>query len=202
MDNSSYLSKVFPSYYLPHAFIYSVAETIYFTRCKLFGISRFKHWQLYTLFIVIGFYCSGVIGFMLCSTEGPSVDFKNPINPIDKDDSSFKRPLKFYNSEVSTIWTFYSSFYVDPHSAICFFFLQLNSRARCCTLQQIHSAAFCLPSFAKKVIESKATWEIFEQLRMEPFSAEMFVIERQPQAITIMGEDEEGWWIGGGGLVY
>ncbi|KAI5679185.1 hypothetical protein M9H77_10135 [Catharanthus roseus] len=65
-------------------------------------------------------YPSGVIGFMLCSTEGPSVDFKNPINPIDKDDSSFKRPLKFYNSE-------------------------------------IHSAAFCLPSFAKKVIESKAT---------------------------------------------
>ncbi|KAL3654090.1 hypothetical protein CASFOL_003771 [Castilleja foliolosa] len=66
-------------------------------------------------------YPSGVIGFMLCSTEGPAVNFKNPINPIDADESHVKTngPLKFYNSE-------------------------------------IHSAAFCLPSFAKKVIESKA----------------------------------------------
>ncbi|CAN6896643.1 unnamed protein product [Brassica oleracea] len=58
----------------------------------------------------------GVIGFMLCSTEGPDVDFKHPVNPID--DSKSSGPLKFYNAE-------------------------------------IHSAAFCLPSFAKKVIESK-----------------------------------------------
>ncbi|KAL2546917.1 spermidine synthase 1 [Forsythia ovata] len=66
-------------------------------------------------------YPSGVIGFMLCATEGPSVDFKHPINPIDADDSHVKTkgPLKFYNSE-------------------------------------IHSAAFCLPSFAKVVIDSKA----------------------------------------------
>ncbi|XVF02433.1 hypothetical protein REPUB_Repub04eG0175100 [Reevesia pubescens] len=65
-------------------------------------------------------YPSGVIGFMLCSTEGPPVDFKHPVNPIDTDDSccKSKRPLRFYNSE-------------------------------------IHSAAFCLPSFAKKVIDSK-----------------------------------------------
>nr|ACZ73829.1 spermidine synthase [Olea europaea] len=66
-------------------------------------------------------YPSGVIGFMLCSTEGPAVDFKHPINPIDADCShvNTKRPLKFYNSEM-------------------------------------HSAAFCLPLFAKRVIESKA----------------------------------------------
>lgn len=66
-------------------------------------------------------YPSGVIGFMLCSTEGPSVDFKHPVNPIDtiENESNLKRPLKFYNSE-------------------------------------IHSAAFCLPSFAKKVIDSKS----------------------------------------------
>lgn len=46
---------------------------------------------------------SGVIGFMLCSTEGPSVDFKNPVNPIDADDSHTKTkgPLRFYNSEVT-----------------------------------------------------------------------------------------------------
>ncbi|CAI9785173.1 unnamed protein product [Fraxinus pennsylvanica] len=60
-------------------------------------------------------YPSGVIGFMLCATEGPAVDFKHSINPIDADDSHVKTkgPLKFYNSE-------------------------------------IHSAAFCLPSFARK----------------------------------------------------
>ncbi|KAG9140487.1 hypothetical protein Leryth_016209 [Lithospermum erythrorhizon] len=44
-------------------------------------------------------YPSGVIGFMVCSTEGPAVDFKKPVNPIDADDSQ-SRPLKFYNSEV------------------------------------------------------------------------------------------------------
>ncbi|PQM40958.1 spermidine synthase [Prunus yedoensis var. nudiflora] len=64
-------------------------------------------------------YPSGVIGFMLCSTEGPAVDFKHPVNPIDASDSQKSRPLKFYNSE-------------------------------------IHTAAFCLPSFAKKVIDAKA----------------------------------------------
>uniref|UniRef100_A0A7C8ZD96 spermidine synthase n=1 Tax=Opuntia streptacantha TaxID=393608 RepID=A0A7C8ZD96_OPUST len=66
-------------------------------------------------------YPSGVIGFMLCSTEGPAVDFKHPVNPIDKIESegNAKWPLKFYNSE-------------------------------------IHEAAFCLPSFARRVIESKA----------------------------------------------
>ncbi|CAH9139978.1 unnamed protein product [Cuscuta epithymum] len=64
-------------------------------------------------------YPSGVIGFMLCSTEGPEVDFKKPINPLSSEDDSHtetKGSLKFYNSE-------------------------------------IHSAAFCLPSFAKKIIE-------------------------------------------------
>ncbi|KAF5746621.1 spermidine synthase family protein [Tripterygium wilfordii] len=65
-------------------------------------------------------YPSGVIGFMLCSTEGPHVDFKHPVNPIDATccHNKEKQPLKFYNSE-------------------------------------IHSAAFCLPSFAKRVIDSK-----------------------------------------------
>ncbi|KAL9328066.1 hypothetical protein ACSQ67_003069 [Phaseolus vulgaris] len=64
-------------------------------------------------------YPSGMIGFMLCSTEGPTVDFKNPVYSIDEDDKQSTRPLKFYNSE-------------------------------------IHSAAFCLPSFAKRAIGSKA----------------------------------------------
>ncbi|XP_014523345.1 spermidine synthase 1 [Vigna radiata var. radiata] len=63
-------------------------------------------------------YPSGMIGFMLCSTEGPTVDFLNPVYSIDEDDSQ-TRPLKFYNSE-------------------------------------LHSAAFCLPSFAKRAIGSKA----------------------------------------------
>ncbi|XP_004509836.1 spermidine synthase 2 [Cicer arietinum] len=64
-------------------------------------------------------YPSGMIGFMLCSTEGPTVDFKHPVNPIDEKESQKSvRPLKFYNSE-------------------------------------IHTAAFCLPSFAKRKISSK-----------------------------------------------
>ncbi|KAF2539247.1 hypothetical protein F2Q68_00021540 [Brassica cretica] len=48
-------------------------------------------------------YPSGVIGFILCSTDGPAVDFKNPINPIEKLDGAmtYKREMKFYNSDVS-----------------------------------------------------------------------------------------------------
>ncbi|CAI0627452.1 unnamed protein product [Linum tenue] len=66
-------------------------------------------------------YPSGVIGFMLCSTEGPSVDFKKPVSSIDTstDYNKARGPLKFYNPE-------------------------------------IHTAAFCLPAFAKKVIDAKA----------------------------------------------
>ncbi|XP_027345998.1 spermidine synthase 2 [Abrus precatorius] len=64
-------------------------------------------------------YPSGMIGFMLCATEGPPVDFKHPVNPIDeKECQKSARPLKFYNSEM-------------------------------------HTAAFCLPSFAKRKIGSK-----------------------------------------------
>nr|WAU46216.1 spermidine N-methyltransferase [Erythroxylum coca] len=62
-------------------------------------------------------YPSGVIGFMLCSTEGPPVDFKHPVTPMEAIDIQ-GRPLKFYNSE-------------------------------------IHAASFCLPSFAKRVIDAK-----------------------------------------------
>ncbi|KAK8962696.1 Spermidine synthase 1 [Platanthera guangdongensis] len=67
-------------------------------------------------------YPSGVIGFMLCSTEGPPVDFQRPVHSIDENDdfNKAKGPLKFYNSD-------------------------------------IHSAAFCLPSFARRVIDSKTS---------------------------------------------
>ncbi|KAG6683625.1 spermidine synthase 2-like [Carya illinoinensis] len=69
---------------------------------------------------IVPAYPSGVIGFLLCSTEGPPVNFKIPINAIDTNESYgvAKTPLKFYNSEV-------------------------------------HSASFCLPSFAKKMIDSQ-----------------------------------------------
>jgi len=47
---------------------------------------------------------------MLCSTEGPPVDFKHPVNPIDVDDSQRKsKPLKFYNSEVRGVIANYLS---------------------------------------------------------------------------------------------
>ncbi|KAL4594956.1 hypothetical protein ACB092_12G056300 [Castanea dentata] len=47
-------------------------------------------------------YPSGVIGFLICSTEGPPVDFLNPINPIEKLEGALKhkRELRFYNSEM------------------------------------------------------------------------------------------------------
>ncbi|KAL6127561.1 hypothetical protein ACLB2K_070926 [Fragaria x ananassa] len=47
-------------------------------------------------------YPSGVIGFLLCSTEGPPVDFKNPVNSIEKLEGAVnhKRELRFYNSEM------------------------------------------------------------------------------------------------------
>ncbi|KAG7023139.1 hypothetical protein SDJN02_14164, partial [Cucurbita argyrosperma subsp. argyrosperma] len=48
----------------------------------------------------------GVIGFLLCSTQGPKVDFKNPINPIDSNGNFgvATKPLKFYNSEASFLF--------------------------------------------------------------------------------------------------
>ncbi|KAL8537907.1 hypothetical protein ACS0TY_000016 [Phlomoides rotata] len=47
-------------------------------------------------------YPSGVIGFLLCSTEGPPVDFVHPINPIEKLEGALehRRQLMFYNSEI------------------------------------------------------------------------------------------------------
>ncbi|KAL9265275.1 Spermidine synthase-like protein [Drosera capensis] len=83
----------------------------------------------------------GVIGFMLCSTEGPAVDFKHPVNPIDAIEVSSKRPLKFYNSEVIDV----GSHAIDM--------LKRPLHHRC---SRLHRAAFCLPTFAKKVIDAKA----------------------------------------------
>lgn len=54
--------------------------------------------------------CSGLIGFLLCSTEGTAVDFMNPVNPIEKVEGTGKRcgELRFYNSEVIAInWDTY-----------------------------------------------------------------------------------------------
>ncbi|CAM8964236.1 unnamed protein product [Rhodiola kirilowii] len=49
-------------------------------------------------------YPSGTIGFLLCSTEGPVVDFKHPINPIEKLEGAlnYRRELMSYNSDVHT----------------------------------------------------------------------------------------------------
>ncbi|CAI0398680.1 unnamed protein product [Linum tenue] len=46
-------------------------------------------------------YSSGMIGYMLCSKEGPSVDFKHPINPLNPEHLGVaKGPPRFYTSEV------------------------------------------------------------------------------------------------------
>ncbi|URD97734.1 Spermine/spermidine synthase [Musa troglodytarum] len=93
-----------------------IIEGIVSTCCQIFKGSVNYAWT------TVPTYPSGVIGFMLCSTEGPAVDFQHPVYQIDEDEASNKSkgPLKFYNS-------------------------------------QIHSAAFCLPSFAKRVIDSKTS---------------------------------------------
>ncbi|KAJ4872452.1 spermidine synthase 1 [Raphanus sativus] len=85
----------------------------------------------------------GVIGFMLCSTEGPDVDFKHPVNPIDDSSSQSYGPLKFYNAE-------------------------------------IHSAAFCLPSFARRSLSQKPI-EKREEVNLEGFciyqNKKLFVLQ-------------------------
>ncbi|OWM90485.1 hypothetical protein CDL15_Pgr014788 [Punica granatum] len=44
---------------------------------------------------------NGTMGFLLCSTKGPKVDFKNPINPLNPNHFGVAEgPSKFYNSEI------------------------------------------------------------------------------------------------------
>ncbi|XP_004300891.1 PREDICTED: spermidine synthase 2-like [Fragaria vesca subsp. vesca] len=65
--------------------------------CKVFKGSVNYAWT------TVPAYSSGIIGFMLCSTEGPAVDFKHPVNPLNPDNYGVaKVPLKFYNSEMHT----------------------------------------------------------------------------------------------------
>ena len=88
--------------------------------------------------------CSGVTGFTLCSTEGPLVDFRLLVTPVDVIGNKVKGPLKFYNAE-DTSFKMYQ-YYHFVHRPIFF-----------CKLVQIHSAASCLPSFADKVLGPKLT---------------------------------------------
>lgn len=62
-----------------------------------------------------------MIGFVLCSTEGPEVDLKNPINPLDPDNLGVaKGPPRFYNSEVSFVSNFFSPFPVEQKTVSTF----------------------------------------------------------------------------------
>ncbi|GJZ55121.1 probable protein phosphatase 2C 76 [Tanacetum coccineum] len=47
-------------------------------------------------------YPSGVIGFILCSTEGPPVDFRAPVNPIESLEGALENQSepRFYNSQI------------------------------------------------------------------------------------------------------
>ncbi|KAA8533628.1 hypothetical protein F0562_030938 [Nyssa sinensis] len=67
-------------------------------------------------------YPSGVIGFLICATEGPSVDFINPINPIEKLEGAVehRRELRFYNSEIHTAAFALPSF-VKKEASLLFF---------------------------------------------------------------------------------
>lgn len=72
--------------------------------------------------IFVGLIISGVIGFLLCSKEGPYVDFRNPTNPIDPNYNYgvAKEPLKFYNSEVN--------FLASINILICIYMQVIRSR--------------------------------------------------------------------------
>ncbi|TKY58630.1 Spermidine synthase 2 [Spatholobus suberectus] len=72
----------------------NIIEDIVANCCQIFKGSVNYAWT------TVPTYPSGMIGFMLCSTEGPPVDFKHPVNPIDENECQKSvRPLKFYNSE-------------------------------------------------------------------------------------------------------
>ncbi|BFG20266.1 hypothetical protein CerSpe_065410 [Prunus speciosa] len=70
------------------------ADTIANCR-KIFKVSVNYAWT------TIPAYASGIIGFMLCATEGPPVHFKHPINPLNPENHGVaKGPPKFYNAQM------------------------------------------------------------------------------------------------------
>jgi len=78
-------------------------------------IKRRFWWEV---FVYLFWFRSGVIGFMLCSTEGPPVNFRHPINPLNPEKNGVaKGPPKFYNSEV-----------LHPNASFAFFLFLSNFR--------------------------------------------------------------------------
>lgn len=69
---------------------------------------------IFVLIMTFRWLCSGVIGFLICSTEGAPVDFRNPANPIEMLDGAlnYRRELRFYNSEVMTSFPFFCLVYL------------------------------------------------------------------------------------------
>ena len=97
----AHFTAIFSLYLL--VYVHPASSCGAFHGVSITGLVLYKYACFKMLLIIkLFFCCSGVIGFMLCSTEGPPVDFKHPVNPIDTDESSCKskRPLRFYNSEV------------------------------------------------------------------------------------------------------
>lgn len=85
---------------------YAWASVPTYPRCDYSHVQIFNKLLNHTASSLIqscyGWLCSGVIGFILCSTDGPPVDFKNPINPIEKLEGALENPSqpRFYNSQV------------------------------------------------------------------------------------------------------
>ena len=105
------------------------AQTMLYSVTEPVSLFSYRSWH--------ALHCSGVIGFMLCSTEGPAVDFQHPVFNIEDEHSmKSKGPLKFYNSEVCIFTDLPSSYslcmrihvavcwshfcFSDPHSIILF----------------------------------------------------------------------------------
>lgn len=117
-------------------------------------------------------FCSGVIGFMLCSTEGPDVDFKHPVNPID--DSKSSGPLKFYNAEVKTKETlWYVTFmHLDIQILTCSCFLWVSDSFSCLLFAFFRQEGHWVKSQLKRGKE--VVWRVVAFIRIKPFFLTIF----------------------------
>lgn len=109
------------------------------------------------------FSFSGVIGFLLCSTEGPYVDFRNPIHPIDPENYGIsKQPLKFYNSEVSMYMHHLCHLMNNEFDPFFFCFFQIFYMLIWVSLFrfiQLHFACHLLPKGSLITLELRAVLE-------------------------------------------
>ncbi|CAD6248326.1 unnamed protein product [Miscanthus lutarioriparius] len=90
-------------------------------------------------------YPSGVIGFLLCAKEGPPVNFLTPINPIEEVEGATKAGRR---SDFIIQSPFNCNLYVKIVS------IKIRLPWLIFIVEQMHRAAFVLPTFAKRELEA------------------------------------------------